>query len=172
MSFFPRSVIHIAGEVRLPCWRFYRCEKCALTLDSGIHSPFLCFCVRSSLNFSIVFIWRCLEKCSISRWFRQARQTLVTVCGRMAKTARCCSPMLSRRQTHDGTMGSKLPRHHCFCLRTLRRSPLWFLHVLLFASACCCPSSWPDTASFRSCLLLPPGLLDTLEAGICARSFA
>ena len=33
-------------------------------------------------------------------------------------------------------------------------------------------SSRPDTASFRSCLLLPPGFLDTREAGICARSRA
>ena len=34
------------------------------------------------------------------------------------------------------------------------------------------PSSRPDTGSFRSCLFLPPGFLDTREAGICARSSA
>ena len=34
------------------------------------------------------------------------------------------------------------------------------------------PSSRPDTASFRSCLLLPPGFLGTREAGTCAGSRA
>ena len=34
------------------------------------------------------------------------------------------------------------------------------------------PSFWPDTASFRSCLSLPPGFLSTREAGICAGSRA
>ena len=42
----------------------------------------------------------------------------------------------------------------CFCI------------LLTRLSARCLPSSWLDTASFRSCLLLPPGFLDTLEAGI------
>ena len=39
-------------------------------------------------------------------------------------------------------------------------------------SARCFPSFRPDTASIRSCLLLPPGFLDTREAGICAGSRA
>ena len=34
------------------------------------------------------------------------------------------------------------------------------------------PSFRPDTASFRSCLSLPPGFLSTREAGICAGSRA
>ena len=52
-------------------------------------------------------------------------------------------------------------------------SLLFCLVVLLTRlSARCLPSSWPDTASFRSCLLLPPGFLDTREAGICAGSRA
>ena len=52
----------------------------------------------------------------------------------------------------------------------------------LFSVRACClanvlpaprfPSSRPDTASFRSCLLLPPGFLDSREGGICARSRA
>ena len=80
-------------------------------------------------------------------------------------------------QARDGIMGSSLPRHHCLvpphvaedctncfsfmcsCLPTRWSSP-------------CFPSSWPGTASFRSCLLLPPGLLNTLEAGFCAGSRA
>ena len=37
-------------------------------------------------------------------------------------------------------------------------------------SARCLLSSRLYTASFRSCLLLPPGFLDTREAGICAGS--
>ena len=44
-----------------------------------------------------------------------------------------------------------------------------FAHAL---SAPRFPSSRPDTASIRSCLLLPPGFLDTREAGICAGSRA
>ena len=52
---------------------------------------------------------------------------------------------------------------------------------LLFVLSCCLanltpaprfPSSRPDTASFRSCLLLPQGFLGTREAGICAGSRA
>ena len=52
----------------------------------------------------------------------------------------------------------------CFFLFFRRRA-----HAL---SARCFPSGRPDTASFRSCLLLPPGFLDTREAGICAGSRA
>ena len=40
------------------------------------------------------------------------------------------------------------------------------------ASVSCSPSFRPDTASFRSCQLLPPRFLDTREAGICAGSRA
>ena len=44
---------------------------------------------------------------------------------------------------------------------------LLFLVVLpTRLSARCFPSSRPDTASIRSCLLLPPGFFDTREAGI------
>ena len=64
----------------------------------------------------------------VSRWFRQARQPILTACGGMAKSARCCLPRppTSFCQTYDGTMRSKLPRHHCLCLRTLRKSALFF----------------------------------------------
>ena len=67
---------------------------------------------------------------------------------------------------------------------TLFNYALWFLLKAgdpFFVLSCCLanvlpaprfPSPPPDTASFRSCLLLPPGFLDTLEAGICARSRA
>ena len=34
------------------------------------------------------------------------------------------------------------------------------------ASSRCFPSSWPDTASFLSCLLLPPGFRDTLRLAL------
>ena len=34
------------------------------------------------------------------------------------------------------------------------------------------PSSWPGTAHFGSCLSVPPGTFDTLEAGTCAGSRA
>ena len=44
--------------------------------------------------------------------------------------------------------------------------------LLTRLSVRCLPSFRPGTASFRSCLLLPPGFLYTLEAGNCARSRA
>ena len=50
----------------------------------------------------------------VSRWFRQARQLLLTACGRMAKSARYCSPRPSRRFAKRArTMDSQFPRHHC-----------------------------------------------------------
>ena len=33
----------------------------------------------------------------VTRWFRQARKPLLTACGRMAKSAKRCSPRPSRR---------------------------------------------------------------------------
>ena len=42
--------------------------------------------------------------------------------------------------------------------------------VLTLLSARCFLSSWHDTAPFRSCLQLPPGFLDTREAGMFAGS--
>ena len=53
------------------------------------------------------------------------------------------------------------------------RSP--FCPVLLSCLRVTCstfPVFWPDTASLRSCLSLPPGFLGTREAGICAGSRA
>ena len=52
-----------------------------------------------------------------------------------------------------------LPSVQFWCLDSVLPAP-WF------------PSSRPDTASFRSCLSLPPGFLDTREAGTCAGSRA
>ena len=49
---------------------------------------------------------------------------------------------------------------------------LYFWCLAHALSARCFPSCRPDTASFRSCLLLPPGFLGTREAGICAGSRA
>ena len=57
----------------------------------------------------------------------------------------------------------------------LRVAALQCFSVLLSAhalSARCFPSFRPDTASIRFCLLLPPGFLNTREAGICAGSRA
>ena len=80
----------------------------------------------------------------------------IVVC-KVAKTAWWCPPGLSR------------------CCSTLCGS-LWRVAALL-VSLCCLahassarrfPFSWPGTVSFRSCLLLPPGSLETREAGICA----
>ena len=53
----------------------------------------------------------------------------------------------------------------CHVLQTTMKVCLFFClaHAL---SARCLPSSRPDTALIRSCLLLPPGFFDTREAGI------
>ena len=82
-------------------------------------------------------------------------------------------------QACDVTKGSSLPRHHCplsphvadVCTVLLLFTPRASV-LLTRLSARCLPSSWLYTASFRSCLLLPPGLLDTLEAGTCEGSRA
>ena len=80
----------------------------------------------------------------------------------MAKSARCCQLEPSR----------------CFATwYMVSRFNLLLCHfcavvLLTRLSARCLPSSWPDTASIRSCLSLPPGFLDTREAGNCARSRA
>ena len=90
------------------------------------------------------------------------RVTCTLAVGRVAKFARRWLPKLS-------------------CCSTTHCGFLPNADDLLFALSCCLanvlpaprfPSSRPDTASFRSCLLLPPGFLGTREAGICARSRA
>ena len=63
------------------------------------------------------------------------------------------------------------------CLAThcgfLQKASALLVYLLVHAlSARCFPSFRPDTASIRSCLLLPPGFLVTREAGICAGSRA
>ena len=80
--------------------------------------------------------------------------------------------------------GEKLPGGGCcsFHVTWLRFVVFFKTRVLSFFYLSCClphalcarcfPSFRPDTASIRSCLLLPPGFLDTREAGICAGSRA
>ena len=84
--------------------------------------------------------------------FRQARGAFTTADGKVAESARCCPLVPSR----------------CFAMMIMVSLKIFSPSL----SARCLPSSWPDTASFRSCLLLPPGFLDTLAAGNCARSRA
>ena len=77
--------------------------------------------------------------CRDSRWFRQARKPPFTACGRMAKSARRCSPRPSRRvakrameqcaQNSRGTIA--------FCLHTMREAVLFcssFSSSFAFAS--------------------------------------
>ena len=95
--------------------------------------------------------------------FHQARTTFTTADCKVAKSARCCPPGPSR----------------CFATWLMVSWAFFSLlcHFSAFVllsrvSARCFQSSRPDTASFRSCLKLPPGFFDMLEAGICARSRA
>ena len=84
----------VLGKVHLPCWRF-------IVVRNGPRVVFnLSFCVCgvvtellpcSYLTMHGKFFFR------VCRWFRQARQPLLTACGGMAKSARCCSPRPSRR---------------------------------------------------------------------------
>ena len=61
-----------------------------------------------------------------------------------------------------------VPRVHGFYERLIS----FFVLLPTRLSARCLLSSRPDTASIRSCLLLPPGFFDTREAGNCAVSRA
>ena len=98
--------------------------------------------------------------------FRLARAAFTTADGKVAKSTRCCPLGPSRCfammcSWFDGSF-SLLLCHF--------RAPVCASILLTRLSARCLPSSWPGAASFRSCLKLPPGFLDTLEAGNCAGS--
>ena len=99
-------------------------------------------------NFSIVTTVACCP-------FYSARATFATADGKVAKSARC-SPVGPSR---------------CFatCSWYQGRFTLTLCHFCAIVlptrlSARCLQSSRLDTASIRSCLLLPPGFLDTREA--------
>ena len=85
--------------------------------------------------------------------FHQARGTFTTADGKVAKSDRCLSTGAFALFCHVFMVSRKVCSSFIFVLRT-RLSARFLL------------SSRPDTASFRSCLLLPPGFLDTREAGI------
>ena len=82
----------------------------------------------------------------------------------------CCQALCTEAFTSfchacDGTMRSKLPRHHCLLHPHVAESCTVFLFLFFpfvptvaFANFFSMfPSSWPDTAFFRSCPRLPPG---------------
>ena len=110
----------------------------------------------------------------VSLWFRQARKLPLTACGRMAKSVnRGLHVVLSSVRWNNvrKTPETPLPFASALCGRLY----CFFTLVSVFAFAVVFsmfPSSWPDTAPFRSCLSLPLGFLDTLEAGICEGSRA
>ena len=88
--------------------------------------------------------------------FRQAQQPLLTACGRMAKSAKCCSPRPSRcfAKRAMGQCALHTQGTIAFCLNTLRKTVLFssfFLFVLLFAHAVVC-SMFPVFLA----LMLPP----------------
>ena len=86
------------------------------------------------------------------------RVTSTLVVGKVAETAKRWLPVLSCcLATHCGYLpkASALLIVLSCCLARALSAPRF-------------PSFRTDTASFRSCLLMPLGLLDTREAGICA----
>ena len=128
------------------------------------HQVIASFSARQSRPLPFFPSWMYLldgdDNCMLSMPF--STSDLHFAVGRVAKIARRWLPeLLCYLATHCG-----------FLLKT---------SALLSALSCCLahalstprfPSFWPDTASFRSCLLLPPGFLGTREAGICAGSRA
>ena len=74
----------------------------------------------------------------VSRWFRQARKPLLTACGRMAKSAKLCSPRPSRRFAKRA-MEQRAQNSRdaiAFCLCTLRMTVLFLFLFLLCAHGC------------------------------------
>ena len=148
-------------------WGLSLCEVCLVV---GFWHP-------PSLSVFVAFINYSASRLRASRWFRQARPPLQTACGTMAKSARCCSPRLSRRFAKRAMEQWALNSQGtiAFCLHTLWKSALFFLHLLLFAHAVVI-SMFPVFLAWHCVLTLlslsPLGFLDTLEAGTCAGSRA
>ena len=94
--------------------------------------------------------------------YHLVRVTSTLAVGKVAKIARWWLPVLS----------CCLATHCVFFLNAVALLSYLSCCLAHALSARCLPSSWPDTASFRSCLLMPPGFLDTREAGTCAGSRA
>ena len=105
-------------------------------------------------------------------------QPLLTARGRLAKSARCRSPRLSRRFAKRAMEQWTLLSQGtiAFYLHTLRYcSSFFYSSCFCFAHAVVCLMfpvflAWHCVLPFLSAL--PPGLFDTLEAGTCARSRA
>ena len=84
---------------------------------------------------------------------------LLTACGGVAKSARCCPPRPSRRFAKrameqwvllsQGTIAFLPPHVAEDCTNCLS---FMCSCLLTWSSSRCFPSSWPDTATFRSCL--------------------
>ena len=103
-----------------------------------------CWILTFTLSLSLVFVvclleillcfsWRCVERLCVSA-VGSVKQNSMWQNGEICQVL-STEAFTSFCQVYDGTMGSKLPKCHCLCLRTLRKSALFFLHVLLFAHA-------------------------------------
>ena len=77
-------------KVLLPCLRLIALRNVVCW------HPLLFFCPIGMFTqcLQCIFLLICGKNVRASRWFRQARQPLETACGRMAKSARCCSASL------------------------------------------------------------------------------
>ena len=56
-----------------------------------------CVCGMFTENLHCIYPAMRGKNVRVNRWFRQARTTLTTASGKVAKSARCCSPKPSRR---------------------------------------------------------------------------
>ena len=135
-----------------------------------------------------VLVWHHCHHVLASSWTRQSRPLPFFPRGctfSMVRTIACC-PCHSVRVTSTLAVGevARIAKRWLPELSGCLATHCGFLPkasaLLIFLSCClahalsarCFPSFRPDTASNCSCLLLPPGFLDTREAGICAGSRA
>ena len=124
-----RSSASMLSWVKFICpFEVYRFENCACILVSTL--PF-CPCGMFSKILHCVYLAVRGKNVRASRWFRQARQPLLTACGRMAKSRpsrRFAERAMEQWVLHfQGTIA--------FCLHTLRKTVLFFF--LLFVLLVC-----------------------------------
>ena len=111
---------------------------------------------------SKVLVWHHCHHVFVSFWTRQSSLVLSPREERQHKMVEWCVVVTTAIFMDKGWCHQKVRRR-----RSLRRLADPFFCCLAHALCARCLQSFrPDTASIRSCLLLPPGFFDTWEAGV------
>ena len=131
------------------------CVRCR-RLESTIRAVLLSVVHFTLSGFPNVLVWHLCHHILAGFWRRQSRPYERPSLQQMAKWRNL--PGVVHRGLHV-----VVPRVQGFYEGLLF---LFFCCLAHALSARCLLSSRPDTASIRSCLLLPPGFFDTREAGI------